>query len=319
MRLLPAEKTIVIIILTLGIIDLALLALKPVRVDVIGYATVMAIAGSLFVAGQLYRVYRPQEPGIALATTGAALFTLFTIVGSVFNYMLLPLPFERIDETLVKIDAMLGYDWPSAVNWIANYPVSGEILRFVYASSLPQLILVVLILGFTCQEQRLHHFLLTGLLGALICIAIWSVFPSSGASGSNGALKGLTTNFQVMVSPHYNAEVNRIIAHGAEYVSPSSALGLIGFPSFHTVMACMSVCFMRHYRVLFVLFGAINLIMIPAVLIHGGHHLVDLIGGLVIFAIAAALARKAVEQAAVLRGGVPQAQVQVQTSVQVSA
>lgn len=300
MRLLPAEKTIVHIILAIAAMDLLLIALKPVRVDVVGYATVIAIASALIAAGQFYRVYR-KEDTIALAAMGAGLFTLFTIVASVFNYMLLPIPFGRIDETLVWIDSLFGYDWPAVVNWIAHYPAFGNVLAFVYASSLPQLIVVVLLLGFKGETNQLHTFLLTGLIGALMCVGIWSLLPSTGASGSEGAAAALTSGYQVMVSPQYNAEVNRIIAEGATYISPSSALGLIGFPSFHTVMACMSVFFVARYRWLLAFFAAVNVLMIPAVLVHGGHHLMDVFGGLAVFVIAMMVAKRAVAQADVLR------------------
>ena len=209
---------------------------------------------------------------------------------------------HRIDEALVRIDALFGYDWPTAVNWIAQYPLFAEVLRFVYVSSLPQLVIVVLILGFSQQDRQLHSFLLTGLLGALLCIGIWSLIPSTGASGSEGALQALKPGFQVMVGPEYNAEVNKMIAEGARHISPSSPLGLIGFASFHTVMACMSVYFVPRYKWLLALFVSVNLLMIPAVLIHGGHHLMDVLGGFAVFAIAVMLARKAVAQAEQLRG-----------------
>ncbi len=307
MRLLPAEKTISLIILALLAIDLSLLAAKSVQVDAGGYLALVAIASSLIVAGQYYRFYRPSEEGIALATTGAGLFTLFTIAGSVFNYMLLPLPFARIDETLVSIDRWLGYDWVALVHWIAGYPLFGEVLRYVYASSLPQLIVLVLLLGFTRQEQQLHRFLLTGLIGALICIFVWSILPSTGASGSRGATDALNSGFHILVGPQYNAEVNRAISESVTRISPTETLGLIGFPSFHTVMACMSVYFVPRYKMLLAAFVLINALMIPAVLIHSGHHLMDVIGGFAVFGIAAALARKAVSQAHQLRGnpGVP--------------
>ena len=130
---------------------------------------------------------------------------------------------------------------------------------------------------------------------------MWSILPSTGASGSRGAADALRSGFHILVGPQYNAEVNRAIAEGVTRISPTETLGLIGFPSFHTVMACMSVYFVARYKMLLAVFILINALMIPAVLIHGGHHLMDVIGGFAVFAIAAALARKAVTQAHRLR------------------
>ena len=263
MRLLPAERIIVWIVLGLAAIDLAALAVRPVRVDVAGYASAIVIGGLLFAAGQYYRVWR-QEDKIALAATGASLFTLFTIVGSVFNYMLLPVPGERIDATLAAADALFGFHWPSAVNWVAQYPWLNQLLAFVYATSLPQLILVVLVLGFAGRDDQLHKFLLSGLIGALIAIGFWRLFPSAGASSVHEADELWRAGSALVADFKYVEEVKRVIAEGATELSPKSALGLIAFPSFHTVMACMAVFYMTQYRFLFVLLTVLNTLMLPA-------------------------------------------------------
>ncbi len=53
-------------------------------------------------------------------------------------------------------------------------------------------------------------------------------------------------------------------------------------------MAAMSVWFVpRHWLVMAVILP-INLLMLPAVLVQGGHHLSDVFGGLVAFAIVCA-------------------------------
>ncbi len=293
MRLLPAEKTIVYIILILAAADLAFLALRPIRVDWAGYLTAIAIGSFLLGVGQYYRVYRGED-SISLAATGAALFTLFTIAGSVFNYMLLPVPGERIDATLRAIDAMLGFHWPSAVNWVSTYPMLNQLLAFVYATSLPQLILVVLMLGFTGQQENLHRFLLSGLFGALIAIGFWRMFPSAGASSVHAAKDLWNAGMSLVADYRYVEEVKKVIAEGATEISPKSALGLIAFPSFHMVMACMSVFYMRRHRKVFALLVVINTLMIPAIIVHGNHHMMDVFGGLATFALAAWLANKSV-------------------------
>ena len=55
-------------------------------------------------------------------------------------------------------------------------------------------------------------------------------------------------------------------------------MGLIAFPSMHTVMALMTTLFARGTRLFWPLV-LINLLMIPAILLQGGHHVVDVLGG----------------------------------------
>ena len=295
MRLLPAEKVIAAIVLALAAIDLVCLMVRPIQVNVLGYGGVILIGLLLLATGQYYRQWRGEEK-IAVATTGAALFTLFTIVGSIFNYMLLPVPAARVDATLASIDSALGVHWPSIVNAVFERLLLNQILAIVYVSSLPQLLVVVLVLGFSSHHGQLHKFLLAGLFGALLVIGIWWVFPSSGASLVYGEGDLAKSGANLIVNHKYIVELNRIIAEGVTSISPKTALGLIGFPSFHMVMACMSVFYMMQYRILFAAMAGTNTLMLPAIVVHGNHHVTDVLAGAATFAVAAFLAHHVVER-----------------------
>jgi PAP2 superfamily len=297
MRLLPAERLIVNVIVALAGIDAALIAFKGVAVDTAGYAGAFAIGAMMITIGQFYRRVRHNE-GIALATTAAGLFIVFTLTGSVFNYLLLPIRSGPYDNMLVRFDAALGYSWPALLSWMAKHVWFGELLRFVYISSLPQLLVVIVILGFSRRSAELHRFLLTGVIAGLATICIWSVFPSFGASSVEAVPADARAALPVIVGTEYAAKLIRLGAEGVRYISPKDTLGLVGFPSFHTVMACMSVWFMCASRKAAPLFMALNLIMIPAILVQGGHHLSDMLGGLVVFAVSLQLASLALRQLA---------------------
>jgi hypothetical protein len=283
----PAEKICAAIVAVLVLLDAILIPIRGVSVDWLNYALMCAIGLSAVAAGQFYRVKRDEEK-IALATTAAGLFVLFTIAGSIFNYLLLPVGERRIDLLLIELDAMVGFSWTEAVSYAASVPAFADILRFIYMSSLPQLIVIVLILGFSGRRERLHQFLLTGMFGALLAIAIWAVFPSSGPAAFEVLPSELSHAF--VVGSAYGVELNRLAIEGPTLLSPKDALGLIAFPSFHTVMACMAVWFMRGTKA-FPLFLTVNTLMLPAIVVHGGHHLVDVVGGFAVFALALWAAR----------------------------
>lgn len=289
MAFLPAERLILTILATLISLDALLLWWKDVGLDVPGYAALSACGVFLIVLGQFYRRFRPNER-IAATSTAAGLFVLFTIAGSVFNYLLLPVWSAPVDPKLARLDALVGFHWPSLVIWASQYPRAGAVLQFVYATSLPQLVAIVLILGLSGRTTLLHHFLLTGVIGALLAIICWSVFPSFGASSIYQLPREVTDAVPLAVGPDYGAQLVELGRNGASYLSPRNVLGLIGFPSFHTVMAAMSACFLLKFRLFRAPVLLFNALMVPAILIQGGHNLMDFLGGLVIFALAYRLA-----------------------------
>ncbi|MFC5990358.1 phosphatase PAP2 family protein [Limoniibacter endophyticus] len=232
--------------------------------------------------GVAYRTSR-RDGKIALMLIATGLFVEFTLVASTFNYLLLPLPWGANEAWFAQMDEWIGFHWPSYVAWIVSIPYARNLLLAIYVSSLPQLVAMILTLGIGGHARSLHLFLLTGVFGSLMSIAIWSVVPSVGAAAHYILPEELSKAAALLVDNSYALKVTDLIAEGAFYISPREALGLIGFPSFHMVMACMAVWFSYGHRWLFLPLLLINLLMIPAILFHGGHHVMDVIGGVVVF------------------------------------
>lgn len=289
MRLLAAEALILRIIAALALIDVALLYQKSISVDIVGYISILLLGVGAVAIGQYYRVFR-NENRIAMTATAAGSFALFTIAGSVFNYMFLPIRFEPIDDVLFRFDAVFGYHWPDIVGWAAHHAWMGVLLHLVYLTSMAQLLCVILVLGFSGQEADLHRFLLTGIFGALLSIGFWIFFPTFGAKAYYTLPPSVLEAIPLAVDPAYGAELVRLGHEGVNHLSPKNVLGLIGFPSFHIIMACMSVYFVPRRGVMFAVALVLNVVMLPAVLVQGGHHLSDILGGMVTFAAALVLA-----------------------------
>ena len=80
----------------------------------------------------------------------------------------------------------------------------------------------------------------------------------------------------------------------------AKAEGLVTFPSFHTTLAIITTYAVRGVRYVFAPVCALNAVVIVATLPEGGHHLIDLVAGALIAAVAIAVARS-VGQAEVAR------------------
>ncbi|QCL93667.1 phosphatase PAP2 family protein [Agrobacterium tumefaciens] len=291
MRLFAAERFVLGFIAILFAVDAALIAVKGIRVDYAGYFLCALAGAGVFILGQFYRK-SARDLRIAAALIAGGLFILFTLVASVFNYMFLPVAFPTIDHVLFRVDAAFGYSWAGIVRWAATHPWIGTVLFVVYATSLPQLLVIVITLGFTGKEQRLHHFLVTGVLGAFASIVFWIFFPTFGPSAYVQLPEWISQAIPLAVDNTYGQELNRLTSESVVYISPKNVLGLIGFPSFHIFMAAMSVWFVPRQLAVMAVILPVNLLMPLAVLVQGGHHLSDVFGGLIAFVIICAVSAR---------------------------
>jgi hypothetical protein len=221
-------------------------------------------------------------PRLALCAIGIGVFMGSTACSAIFIFALFPLPNPLIDRELIQLDAMLGYDWVGFVAGLADYPSIAKVLRYVYGSSLPQIVLTIILLGVLGRETALHRFLLVGILTLIAAVGIWWLWPSIGPSAYGTIPPQVKDATGLLYDSQSGAKLRQLVEVGPPVISPNVIIGVVAFPSYHIIMACMVVWFTRGtYAFLPATF--VNLPMVPATLSHGGHHLVDLVGGVFLF------------------------------------
>ena len=280
-NLLPAEKTMLMVSTLAGAIAVVSFLWNGQNVDWAAYGAVMALVAGMVGMGYFYRVSGRSER-IGAATICAGLFIYFTICLSLFNYHLLPTWRAPIDPQLAQIDQFFGYHWPSIIEWAGQHPTINNILRIAYVSTMPQLALLVVILGLSGRIKELHVLILSITITATFTICWWGFFPSFGAS----SIYQLPAAMEALASPElgtaYGGYLVSLGLNGPQFITPSEIKGLIGFPSYHTVLAVTALYASRTIKWIFPIYLVLNVLILPGVFVHGGHHMVDLIGGLVI-------------------------------------
>jgi hypothetical protein len=256
---------------------------KGVRIDLASFAPPFLAAFAMMLAAAHYRL-SGRSPTIALAMASCAIFILFTNAGAAFNYALLPTGRPLIDGALFRADAAIGFDWTEFSSRIADYPRLSAALGYVYQSSLFQLAAIILLLGFSGRQVALHRFLIVGVFAGCLSIGVWALAPSFGPSAYIQLDAAVDARLGRVVSAHHGAQLLQLARDGVSVIDGKGMVGLIAFPSMHTVMACMSVWFVRR-TVAFWPSVVLNVSMIPAIVIHGGHHLVDVVAGIATFAL----------------------------------
>ena len=261
-----------------------------------GFVPVFALGTGLAAFGLLLRL-RGFSPHLSALLFVVGLYPVFGSMMSITTKLAFPLQRPLIDERLFAIDRALGYDWDRAVEWMASSPELSKILAVIYLSSFAQILALVIWLGLTRRGAVLHQFLLTAMLATLMTTLFWFIWPSFGPAAYIDLPAETLAASGLVVTPEYGAVLMALAATGFEQIDAHLALGAIAFPSYHIVMAVMVVWFARGTW-LFWPALALNLPMIPATLTHGGHHLIDLPGGVVAFALAALLADRLMQSPA---------------------
>ncbi len=135
--------------------------------------------------------------------------------------------------------------------------------------------------------------MLTGTIALLMTTATWWLAPSIGPAAHRAIDPVIEAGMGLVTNAEFGAMLQQLARDGLPVIAPGTIEGTIAFPSYHTVMALLAVVYLRG-TALFVPALALNTAMVPAILSHGGHHLLDLLAGVLAFLLAAWLARRIV-------------------------
>ncbi len=288
-----AEKSMGLVAVSAGAIDIALIIYNRSQVDWAGYFTILALIGGLLSLGFFYRLSQRSER-IASATICAGMFIFYSLCMSMFNYQLLPLWREPIDLQLNAIDQMFGYHWPSVIEWASQHPTFNSIVRYAYLSTIPQFAAMVVLLGMSGRIKELHILIASVTITATFTICFWGIFPAFGTTTMYELPRAMEALVGPVAGTAYGRELLQMAADGPGLISPKDIKGLVAFPSYHIVLAVTAVYASRTLKWAFPFYLALNVLIVPGIFMHGGHHFVDLPAGIFVAVVGILIARKIV-------------------------
>jgi hypothetical protein len=253
--------------------------LGPLSVEASSLLLPFIITIALSLLGLWYRQMRHDEKLASLLIATGQL-TGFGALTALLNYTLIGLDRPFIDGLLAQWDALYGFYWPEVVQIQQSYPLLDGLLTLAYISSLPQLAIVILVLGFYGQFLALERFMLAFMLLVLATVIFWGFFPSFGSASYYYEL-GVVTDFAGLAVEKNYIEAMLALKNGTlTHASLSEIKGVVAFPSFHTVMAILSVYAMASVKGWFWPFFILNILVVLSVPVDGGHHIVDIGAGM---------------------------------------
>ncbi len=269
------------VILILLLLDAFLFYLFAKRPDYAGFGLSVGVS-FLLLGVAVYYHYMRDEPKIAKACKATLHLVLYTMVGSIFNHLLVLLGRPTIDGQLAAWDRAFGFYWPDFIVAVQNVGWLDTLSSFAYSSSLPQIAFVVLALSFSGKLEKLDRVLNAYVISSLITILFWAALPSFG-SYVHYTLSNEVPDIAGVVVNKANVDLILQYRNGDwDTLWVSKLTGLIALPSFHTVMAVLTVYACWNIRFAFLPILVLNIFVLISVPIDGGHHLVDLFAGVAV-------------------------------------
>jgi membrane-associated phospholipid phosphatase len=149
---------------------------------------------------------------------------------------------------------------------------------------------MMVMLGLRGNAAKTYRFCIAVAVGALISILFWALAPSFGAMSVYHLSPAVARAIRTSVDSEYGEVLLAMLRNGPGFISPSDVRGLIGFPSYHGVLALIVIWYGRSVQRLFWPLLVLNALVLVATPVQGGHHLVDVLASFPVAALAIFLA-----------------------------
>jgi membrane-associated phospholipid phosphatase len=240
-----------------------------------------------------YRTVRPREE-LAISCIALVQALLFSAAGSILSYLLARRGGAPWDSTLQAWDGAIGFDWLAYVRFVDAQAAVATVLRLAYASLIPQVIVIILALGFRGRFDQLRSFVLAAMLSGLAAILLSPLFPAFGYYVHLGIGAGELRHVDPWAGYVHVADLTALRSGHMAALDLATMQGIITFPSYHAALATVTAWGFWNSRLKIVGWGgsSVALLTIVATPVDGGHYLVDVIAGVALALASIAAAKR---------------------------
>lgn len=248
--------------------------------------------GVLFGAGLLLRRLGGAKR-LATFAEAQALMILGTITAAAVAMVALRSGAPMADSALESADATFGLHAQSVVAWVATWRISLEPLRNLYNSAFPEAALSLFLLSLLGRRLEAWRLCFLFLVTLLSCAIISFAVPAYGSfvHAAPATVRGLPPG----AGSFWWDALNRCRSAPVAVLTINDLGGVIAFPSFHTIIALLTMQAWFWNRWIRLPVIGWNLAMLFTTLPIGGHYFVDLIAGALLWFAWSASADRVIE------------------------
>lgn len=223
-----------------------------------------------------------KEPNVAQTALGLFSFGLFLKPAMIFSYAALRLDGTKIDDELLAFDKFIGFDWAVVAPLIAEYPAFLNAMSSIYTSSIYITIISIFVVGMFYQRpKQLHQFFTAIMICGVIGGLCGGLFPVDGVYRDGIVSAEVIKAINPIVGPHDFVQINELRYGPSLSLDIRGGIGVIGMPSFHTIISALLIWMARECGWFFVISLVWNVGIILTVPVMGNHYVADVFGGLI--------------------------------------
>lgn len=268
---------------------------KPLSIDPRGFINLGIALIALAAAATFYRTVRQRE-NFSVMCIALSQVLLFSAFGEILSYLLARQSGPLWDSTFTSWDKALGFDWYAVVHWADAHPVVAAPLGLAYASLIPQVILLILALGFANRLNKLRIFMLAAMICGTVTILLSPLFPALNQFAYQHIVPAALPNLNVASGYRELRDLQALRSGTMSALRLRDLQGIIAFPSYHAGLAAITLWGFWQSKIRWIGWSgaALALTTILSTPVDGGHYLVDVIAGLCVATCSLAVARKAI-------------------------
>lgn len=277
----------------MGLTCAAGLAFTGFSIGLAGALKPISLTG-MYLAYAGFAAYRPHkcDPRIIFIVGSTGQIVLITLFMTPLTYVAASADLPMQDAALHSIDRMLRLDWMSYFNFVYGNTALLYCATLAYAMIRWPVFAIPMVLGATRRYERLQVFTLAFGL-ALACTTLISIWvPAMGIYELLGFSPDPTV-FRPAAYTEYLDIMPRVRDGSLRALEFAELIGLVTFPSFHAAAAVLYLWALWPIRWFGPIAAAINVAMILATPICGGHYFIDVLAGIAV-AIASIFVSKAI-------------------------
>ncbi len=201
------------------------------------------------------------------------MFVVIGMAGAVASYVAMYHSGVLMDQTLDRIDALMGFRWPAIRAFVDARPTLLAALENGYLLCFRIPLALIVLLAFTRRSERLYRFLAVYAVALALTVFVAFFFPAEAAFAFY--------EYQDVpnLGQHYGRIITELRSNRFYEVDLSDLGGIVTFPSFHASMAVIFAWAAWPIRVARVPMVLANAVMGVSAVPIGGHYVVDLFGG----------------------------------------